>query len=165
MGILINSALFVGQWSIHTSQRVDMDTYITDFEKRYLYELMGKIQADAFIADLTAGVPVQQKYIDIYNEIWTTVNGCKIRSRGMVPMLLGFLYWEFTRKDKVKQTATGPIVSVNEVSREAGFVEANIFGRYNDSIQDYRAIQDYCRRDKINYPDFEGTCKGVALPF
>lgn len=158
MGYIINTTDFVGQWHIAQGSFSQLGNFITQFEKGYLYKLMGKTQADEFIDDLTNYVPVTQKYLDIYNPInYELSDGCFLVNDGMKNMMLGFIWFEYMRYTKAQSTISGNVANANENSREVGFTELNIGNRYNDAIQSFKVIQEYCLEDEITYPDFEGV--------
>jgi hypothetical protein len=157
MGLIIVNTDFVGKYKIsaNTFQATEFDNFITQYERDYLYKLLGKTLADLFIADLTNRVPVTQIYLDIYNSLYTEIYGCKYDSTGMKNMMLGFIYFEWMRKMSVNPTITGSVVNSNENSVQAGSL-FDIYGRYNDSINNYKTIQLYCLDNSTDYPDFDG---------
>ncbi len=68
MGILISASDFIGENKIATDVFTDaeLDAFITIYEAKLLYELMGIELYDLFIADLVGGVPQTAKYVTIY---------------------------------------------------------------------------------------------------
>ena len=158
MGILIVNTDFVGKYKVSANsfQSTEFDNFITQYETDYLYKLLGKTLADLFIADLTNKVPVTQIYLDIYNAIYADLFGCKRDSTGMKNMMLGFIYFEWMRKMNVNPTITGNVVNSNENSTQA-FSLFDIYGRYNDSINNFKTIQIYCLNNSTDYPYFDGS--------
>jgi hypothetical protein len=163
VGYLILNTDFIGKYKISQSTFTteDLNNFISQYEKKYLYDLLGKTLADLFIADLVNYVPVDPIYLDVYNEINKVINGCLRISDGLKNMILGFIYFEYMRKSPVKSGITGNTVNVNENSISAGFMH-DIYGRYNESINNYHTIQMFCLDDPTTYPDFDGVRKSIS---
>jgi hypothetical protein len=136
-----------------------LQEYIDKFEVDYLQDLLGCELYDLFVADLLNGVPQTQIYIDIYEPFCKDDNCGRWRSEGIVKMVEKFIFWKYTRDQKVKNTNTGNIVNSNEVSREAEFSESRIYTVYNEGICSYDAIQWYICDNLTDYPTFKGIIK------
>lgn len=162
MGLIINTSDFVGQWAIAQNSYSQLSNYITQFERQYLYKLLGKELADLFITDLSNYIPQTTRFDNIYNAINEEINGCYMSNGGMKNMMLGFIYFEFQRYDKAKATIAGTFANQNENQREVGFTELNIWNRYNDAISSFKVIQEYCLADDETYPEFIGTELGYS---
>jgi hypothetical protein len=157
VGILINTTDFVGKFAIAQNSFSQLGNYITQFEQKLLYKLLGKELADLFIADLAGGVPQTQKYLDIYDPLNVEFEGVFYETQGMKQMLIGFVWFEFQRYDKAKATIAGTFSNANENAREVGFGELNLYGRYNESVDAFNTIQSYCLAKPTDYPEFEKT--------
>lgn len=163
MGILITSADFIGKYKISTNsfQADKLNDFITQYEQKYLYNLLGKELADLFIADLVAKVPVTSRFTDIYNAINLNLYNQIHESDGMKDMVLGFIYFEWMRKMPINATITGAERSINENSTNAGQL-FDIYGRYNDAVNDYKTIQLFILDDLATYPEFLGVEKDFS---
>lgn len=153
---------FVNKFEIHTIGIDDekLTAYIDRYEAIYLIEMLGKELYDLFIAGVTAGTPI---YITLYNPFVEQINcGEILNSRGVEDMLLGFTYFEYQRDAKVQQTSIGTVKMKSENSERAGNLNTNIFGRYNESIDTYKAIQQYILENISTYPTFRGIEKGYS---
>jgi len=135
-----------------------LQQYIDNYEEVYLTKMLGCDLYKLFIADLVNGVPQTQIYIDIYEKFCYDEDGCgtQIKSEGMVKMLEKFIFFEYTRNQKVKNTNTGNIVNMNEVSREANYTETSIFQNYNEAIESNDAIQWFICDNEASYQTFNG---------
>jgi hypothetical protein len=164
MGILINTSDFVGKYAISQNNFSKLNEYITDYETKYLYDLLGKTLADLFIASVVNNQPVGASYLAIYNVIELEI-GLKVeRNEGMKNMLLGFIYFEYMRKSPIKNTITGNTINANENSTPT-FDCWGLTTRYNSSVNDYKIIQYYINQNLTDYPNYLGMQKGFALPF
>lgn len=165
MGILINSADFIGKYKLssNTFQATELDNFIEQYETNYLYDLLGKTLGDLFIASVVNYLPVGATYLAIYNVI--ELDNYHIRrNEGMKKMLLGFIYWEWARKYPIKNTISGQVVSTNENSINV-FDNWGMTNRYNSSVNDYQIIQYYINENSTDYTDYNGMYKSYALPF
>lgn len=162
MGLLIVKDDFIGRFALSKSIEDTIDSYIDEFEEKYLRDMLGVELFKLFKADVSAYLPSSPIYQTIFDPISMDYNHSVIHSRGMKTMLLGFIYWEYIRATKYKHTGTGMIVDVNEVSREADFSEVFLYARYNESINDYKAIQIYIENNLTDYPDYNGQYKRLA---
>lgn len=161
MGLLIAKTDFTGKYKVAQNSYTDIDSYIEKYEEIYLAELLGADLFALFKADVnpTTKQPVTAIYLNIYNSFKTDEGNCLIVSEGMKKMILGFIYFEYVRDEKFKATMSGIVVSANEVSRESGFTEFNLYSRYNESIDTYDSIQWYICKNKTSYTEFNGQSK------
>jgi len=138
----------------------ELQSYIDTFEKIYLQDLLGCNLYDLFIDDLDSNVPQTPRFSTIFNELcFETYCGIELKSLGIKEMLKRFIYWEWERKNRVKNTITGNRVNENEVSREASFASSDIYQVYNEGIDTYKAIQSYICKNESDYSDFKGKMK------
>lgn len=158
----ITTTDFINKFEIHT---IDIDdakltSYIDRYEMIYLIEMLGKELYDLF----TQGVIDEEViYETLFNPFVVQLNtGEILNSRGVVDMLLGFIYFEYQRDAKVQQTPIGTVKMKSENSERAGNQNTNIFGRYNESIDTYHAIQKYILDNESTYSTFKGIEKGYS---
>lgn len=164
MGLIVQTTDFTGKYAIPQNSFSDLDSFIDKYEKSYLQDLLGAALCVLFLADLDIldTAPTNPIYTKIFAAFAEDSNGLVIKSEGMKVMLLGFIYWEWVREQKVKQTIGGAVVNSSEVSREASGVESNTFSRYNAGIETYTAIQWWIIEHSSDYPDFNGQQKKIA---
>lgn len=166
MGKIVKTTDFIGKYAITQNQfnTTQLQSFIDKYELLYLYDLLGVTLGNLFyndIAPLTFLAPVTAKYATLFNAIYsdsTTLCG-QIRSEGVKEMLKGFIYWEFVKAQKAKNTITGNVVGQNEVSREADWNETEIYNNYNQAVMSYRSIQRYIVENHTDYTEYKGLIK------
>ncbi len=172
MGLIINESDFVGDYKVATNSYTDLASYITKYEERYLRELLGATLFNLFKADKEN--PSQDLiYVAIEDEFaednsndsiieWRPNIESLIVSEGMKVMLLGFIYWEYTRKSTIKPTVAGIVVGDPSNSTNASLENSALYDRYNNSVRTYQAIQWFIMENEDDYPDFNGQSKRIA---
>lgn len=160
MGLLIISDDFTGKWDLAKSNEDKIDDYIDEYEEMYLTELLGKELFDLLKADVdgTTRIPNTQIYKNIYNPFTEEINGFVYTSEGLKKMLLGFIYFQYVRDNRVKQTMNGAVEQTTEVSTASD--NSFLYVRYNKSVTTYKAIQTYILDNLSDYPLFYGIRKG-----
>ena len=90
----VNPLIFIPT-NKHTE--ADLQVFIDYWETEYLEVMLGCDLFNLFVADLVAGVPQTQIYIDIYEKFCIDEPDCgyKNKSEGMVKMIQKFVYWKF----------------------------------------------------------------------
>lgn len=138
---------FTGKYELHTGMydTAKLQTYINKYEIRYLKALLGVTLYNEFIADLsTANVPKSPNFIKIYNPLSEDINQyVMIESDGMLEMLKGFIYFEYSKDQMMQQTTFGGVQQIAENSKVLNTLQTLIYNRYNEGIRTYRAIQNY----------------------
>jgi hypothetical protein len=156
-----------GKYELHSGmydiQRIQ--SYIDKYEARYLKELLGVDLFNLFEADLTAGMgtPTEPRFMAIYDPLSLDLPWCILDSDGLKEMLMGFIYYEFTKDQIVQMTPNGNVRPVGQNSEVAGSLYTQIYTRYNDGVRSYKAIQMYIWKnpEDYNYDDFNGVPKGM----
>lgn len=181
MGLLIKASDFVGDYQIaQTTHGNNIDFYIEKYEEKYLQELMGVELLKLLKASVSSPntvPPADPLYLAIYApfaedekdvcydfyfmyDYCAPLRGRIRRSVGLKEMLLGFVYFEYMRKQKYTPTSSGTVVNANENSRETSFDYNGLYQRYNDSVDTYHTIQWYIFKNKpVSYPTFNGQRK------
>lgn len=157
MSIVVNSD-FVGKFELSITQfNTDLiDSYIDRYEKIYLTKLLGVELYNLFIADLDVNnVPQTTKYETIYNALSVDVYNEVLFSYGMKDLILGVVYYNYTKDNVVKQTPIGSVKSKAENS-EVMFNNQWLTNRYNESLESFKAIQHYILQNENDYPTFNG---------
>jgi hypothetical protein len=159
MGLLIQSDDFTGKWDLAKSNEDKIDDYIEEYEEMYLTELLGKDLFDLFAADvnLTTREPATPIYQKIFEPFTVDINGYIYSSEGLKKMLLGFIYFQYVRDNRVKQTMNGAIDQQTEVGTASDYTF--LYPRYNKAVQTYSAIQAYIYDNLTDYLTFAGVNK------
>jgi hypothetical protein len=76
-------------------------------------------------------------------------------------MLMGFIYFEYL-KDQITQSTPVGIVKQQGENSTPIHSHTTIYGRYNEAIKTYRAIQDYIFLNQATYDGFRGVLKQYA---
>jgi hypothetical protein len=153
---------FVGKFEQTVNQFTEdkLTDYITRYQTIYLIEMLGKELYDLYVQGLE---DEDEIYEFIENPFVEQLScGTILNSRGIKDMLLGFIYFEYQRDAKVQQTINSAVKIKSENSERAGNYDTNIFGRYNESIDTYKAIQQYVIENQSVYPTFRGIEKGYS---
>jgi hypothetical protein len=158
----------------------DLTTYISKYESRYLIKLLGSDLYDLFIDSLISNIPTNV-YLTLYSAfhadnlnssmVWFPIGGGKpdysdatncnlpkiIISEGILEMLKGFIFFEYTRDQSIKNTIAGNVQEDNENSKAVSQLQAGIKEKYNEAVSTYQAIQWYISQHMDDYPDFNGV--------
>lgn len=163
MGLIIDTDDFTnGKYKVSQTVYSDLAYYIARYEKNYLCELLGAELADLFIADLTAQVPVTAKYLSLFNA-FREDDGDKLRiSTGIKDMLLGFIWFEYTRDLFAKTYINGISKNQGESSEVIGFPENYMYQAYNEAVKTYNNIQWYIDENSDDYLEYNGQCKTIT---
>lgn len=155
-----------GKFELHTGmydvQR--LQAYIDKYESKYLVNLLGAELFNQFEADviLGGGTPTEQRFIDIFEPFRKDISCDVVISEGMVEMLKGFIYFEYS-KDLVNQvTPVGHVVPVGENSENPTTLYSMIYTRYNEGCKTYKSIQRFICDSMSDYSDFNGEVKSFA---
>ena len=158
----------VGKFELHSGiySVPRIQDYIDKYERRYLTELLGVDLYDEFAADvlLGLGLPTEPRFIVIFEALTFDLPWCILYSDGMKGMLLGFIYYEYTKDEIVQMTPNGNVRPVGQNSEVAGSLYTQIYTRYNDGVRTYKAIQGYIWRnpEDYDYSDFNGMPKQMV---
>ena len=138
---------FTGKYELHTGMydSAKLQSYIDKYEVRYLRELLGVTLYTEFISDLdNQFVPKSPNFLQLYNPFAVDVNMFQmLESDGMLEMLKGFIYFEYSKDLMMQQTTYGGVQQTAENSKVLNTLQSLIYNRYNEGIRTYRAIQNY----------------------
>ena len=157
---ILQASDFANKFEIHTNgvNLLKVTSYIERYEESYIIDMLGVELGELFLADLEEPTP-DPIYTFLY-EPFNYQNDYEIlKSRGLVDMLLGFIYFEYLRDMKVQQTINIPVKVKGQNSDRANTLNMGLFERYNDSIVTYQAIQKYICENTEDYPTFKGVEK------
>ena len=138
---------FVGKYQLSTGMydTAKLQDYIDKYEKQYLIELFGADLYDEFISDLDPmNVPQSPNFLTVFNPFHKNVAFSQlIMSDGIIEMLKGFIYYEYSKDITNQMTTAGNIRPIGENSENVSTINSMIYTRYNTAIKSYRAIQLY----------------------
>jgi len=167
MGFYVNASDFTGKFEIHQGiyDVGNINAYIDRYELRYLVELFGVELYNAYYLDANAQpnhVPLNPLFKFLYDpfqyqdgfQYWTI-----LYSYGIKEMLLGFIYFEYQKDFITANTLAGNVTQKSENSSGAMLT---LYGKYNDAVKTYQAIQDYILYNSGSYPLFRGQSKQYA---
>ena len=161
MGLIIVKEDFVGKFDLVKSINDKIESYITTYEESYLRELLGINLFNLYKADVVNHLPITASYLTITNPLFIEQNGYSIISNGIKDMLLGFIFFEYVRGNKIKQSMSGSVVNSVDNSNN-DFTQEFLFQRYNESIDIYKNIQTYIELNKTIYSTYNGLIKGYS---
>lgn len=134
-----------GKFELHTGQfdNQRLQNYIDKYESRYLKQLFGVELYNQFNVDLLNNFPQSPNFAFIFDAFATDYHYEIVDSDGVVEMLKGFIYFEYS-KDLINQmTPFGNVNPKSENSDVASTIYSQIYTRYNDAIRTFRAIQHH----------------------
>lgn len=140
---------FTGKYELHKGMydTAKLQAYINKYETRYLRHLLGVDLYNQFIGDLTSGanpVPKSPNFTKLFYAFAEDVNLVQmLESDGMLEMLKGFIYFEYSKDGFMQQTTYGGVQQTAENSKVLTSLQSMIYARYNEAIRTYQAIQDY----------------------
>lgn len=161
MGLIIVKDDFTGKYDLVKSINDKIESYIDAYEESYLRELLGIDLFNLYKANVVNHLPVNTSYLTITNPLYVEQNGYSIVSNGIKDMLLGFIFFEYVRDNKIKQSMSGSVVNGVDNSNN-DFTQEFLFQRYNESIDIYKNIQLYIELNKPTYPTYKGFIKGYS---
>ncbi len=192
MANVVKPSDFVGIYKISNNQFTadKLTTVINDIEKTYIFELLGAELGTLFINDLDPnGVPQTPRFQNIYNSFaqdiaytntldWGCFYGCSCvyehfdwmsaqryyESKGMKFYLLTMIYFDFVREylgnaGVGNKSRTNTTNSTN-TDLNGGFMAT----KFNEGIENGKAIQWYIRENKDDYEEFNGSYLRYFLP-
>lgn len=155
-----------GKFELHKGiyENNKIQAYIDKYERQYLIKLLGAELFKDFEADLVAGVPVEARFLALYNAFeYDEVNCGVYISEGMMDMIKGFVYYQYL-KDKTNVVAvSGNVRQMGENSENVSTLNTMIYTRYNDSVRTYKAIQKFICDNNKDYLKFNGIKIGLAF--
>jgi len=152
---------FVGKYELSITEEsgLKIQQYIDRLEVGFLRELFGlelynlwNGSALPIYTDLTVPLVFQE-----CGKIW--------ESKGIIDMLTGFIYFEYSRDAYTQQTIDGAQKNEGENSLNSSFTMANLQGRYSDALTSYEAIQEFVCKNSVTYPSYKGVKKYPFIPF
>ena len=164
MGKFVSSGDFENKFELSygSYSYLKIQDYINRYEDIYLVELFGVELYNQFIADLNSNFyPQDAKFIKLFEPFNEQESFTLMTSRGIKDMLLGFIYFQYL-KDLITQTTIVGVTKPQEQNSKVITSHTTIYGRYNESVKTYNAIQEYILFNMNDYADFRGVKKLYA---
>lgn len=144
----------------------EVQAYIDQHEKNYIYKLLGVTLGDsiiAYIAGGSTGNTYFDKIIDPFAEDanWYPCGYIK-QSLGLKTYLQACIYYEYT-KDTLSESLAGTIDQNAELASKAGASQTmrKAEREFNALLGTIEAIQSVCSGDSVNYPGYNGSRMAV----
>ena len=169
MGVYIDVSNFrQGEYSIMLSgkQVSDLTDIITKYETIIITELLGSDLGEDFMNSTTP--PGTDVIVPPFN---ITVGGTFYKSKGLIEMLKGFVYFYYGRQLMSMMRSDSIVKGDSENSNTLGNFNTGILQAWNDAVNTYQAIQGYIGAVKGNgstWDTYDGQCgeySEAILPF
>lgn len=136
-----------------------LTNYIDRYETVTLVELFGKELYDLWVAGIAATDTIYEFLRDPF--IVQLDNDDILNSRGVNDILLGVVYFYWSRDIMTQRSSNGSVSKKGENSENVSQLKANVQSRYDEAIQSYKAIQCYIMENDDVYPTFNGVPKST----
>ena len=172
MGLVITDYDFdEGKYVINDNDitRHDLKEYISDYERKFIYQLLGIELGDLFIADLNQEfkTPTTARFFKIFNPLYfksTHPYNTVVQSKGMIDVLKGLVYTEFVKEQNFKNNFNGNSQNLFESGENVPAYKNGVIIKYNQALDSYKAIQEYICDNSTDYPEFDGERKNYTSP-
>ena len=137
---------FTGKYELHTGlyDQSKLNAYIEKYEKRYLIELFGATLYDDFVSDLDLNQPLSPNFQKVFFDFHENVSIHQLLiSEGILEMLKGFVYFEYSKDQMNQQTPFGNVSQLSENSKKVTTLNSMMFTRYNEAVKSYGSIRAY----------------------
>lgn len=146
--MIVTISDFVGKYQLHSGTYVttNIQAYIDKYEPRYLRELFGAELYTDFLSDLDqqTNEPKSPNFKYVYFPFAEDVNVFQLLvSDGIKEMLLGFIYFEYSKDLQNQMTPYGNVQNKSELSNTVSTLSSMIWTRYNESVRTFMAIRDW----------------------
>jgi len=146
--MIVTISDFVGKYQLHSGTYVttNLQAYIDKYEPRYLRELFGAELYTDFLSDLDqqTNEPKSPNFKYVYFPFAEDVNVFQLLvSDGIKEMLLGFIYFEYSKDLQNQMTPYGNVQNKSELSNTVSTLSSMIWTRYNESVRTFMAIRDW----------------------
>jgi len=111
----------------------NLNDIITTFQNTYIRKMLGFELYKNFKNDFSGGEPQTQKYIDLLDGVTYTYNGKIMEYSGLINILKGFVYYEYTRYLQSYITAVGQVTPNQQNSTKSNIANYAV-NAWNESI-------------------------------
>ena len=161
--MIVETTDFTDKWAITIAYGSNkLQEYIDEYEPLILAELLGVDFADEIKGQFEAGdlTPENEK---VFNKNTFNIEKCGkvwlFRSEGIKTMLKNFIYAHVQVGDLGTPTSQGKIKMDSEGGNLVNDNYTDRFRFYNNGVKTFRAIQEFIKDNKEDYPLFKGIEK------
>ena len=163
--MIVTISDFVGKYQLHSGTYVttNIQAYIDKYEPRYLRELFGAELYTDFLSDLDqqTNEPKSPNFKYVYFPFAEDVNVFQLLvSDGIKEMLLGFIYFEYSKDLQNQMTPYGNVQNKSELSNTVSTLSSMIWTRYNESVRTFMAIRDWMF---LNWNTAQGQAVDITI--
>ena len=132
----------------------ELSSYIERYETITLIELMGKELFDLYVIGFGLNEPI---YVKLHNSfIEQSDCGEVLNSRGLKDLILGTVYFYYSRDILTQRSENGSVAKKGENSSNVTQIQSNVQSRWDEAVDTYCAIQSYIIENHDVYPTFRG---------
>jgi hypothetical protein len=163
--MIVTISDFVGKYQLHSGTYVtnNIQAYIDKYEPKYLRELFGAVLYSDFMSDLDqqTNEPKSPNFRYVYFPFAEDVNVYQMLvSEGIKEMLLGFIYFEYSKDLQNQMTPYGNVQNKSELSNTVSTLSSMIWTRYNESVRTFMAIRDWML---LNWNTAQGQAVDITI--
>ena len=159
MGVLIASSDFSSIIATDVYTVNEIDGAIDTYELQLIYEMLGVELAELFLDDLSGGVPISARFIEIFESWFKTINEEVVQSLGMKQMLVWWVFFFYVREQWQDNSIQGNVENQGSINTDSRMSYATLQKNYNQAIKTYKAIQAYIEENLTTYPEYKGMSK------
>lgn len=141
----------------------ELESYIERYETISLQELFGVELYDLWVIGIGSSDPIYEFLRDPFTV--QLDNGEILNSRGVDDVVLGIVYFYWSRDIETQRSSNGSVQKKGENSENVSQWKANLQSRWDESIASYQAIQGYICDNMDVYPTFKGESKQILPIF
>ena len=162
---------FIGKYVVAKNgiQTPQITETISDNEMKFLSMVLGVELAKLLVDDIPTGsFPNADRFKYIFLPFQVQRNTCDgnkvLSSIGIKRMLLGFIYFTIVNDKRTAPSFMGGNTKpVTENSEQT--IDLKMFDYYNEAVDSSRAIQEYIRQNRNEYPEYKGQEIRYNSPF
>lgn len=151
--MITQTSFFTGRYKIASNKFSDLQSYIDEYEPKYLRMLMGADLYALFVADLVANVPQTARFISVFDPFNIDDGDCLMVSEGIKKMLVQFIYYHYVVDMAFTNTQAGNVRNSMELSEQLGYKGSNTVQAYNEGVNNYKSIQWFICDNSEDYPE------------
>jgi len=157
---IIQTSDFTGSYQVPQDQYtlIDLQRVIDEHEEVYLAKMFGAELSNDLLVYVNGGfTPVNPLFDFIYNPFKIDLNCELLISEGVKTALIGFVYYEWVVKNKIKPSQITGVERVKmENATSNAIVEPQVYNAYNKGVKTTNAIQRYILNNLSDYDKFNG---------
>ncbi len=163
MAVTVNDFIDKYKLTLTDFNTSELASYIVRYETISLQELFGIELYDLWVIGIGAADPIYEFLRDPFTV--QLESGEILNSRGVDDVILGIVYFYWSRDIETQRSSIGSVKKKGENSEAASQWKANLQSRWDESIVSYQAIQGYICDNMDVYPTFMGLPKTVLPIF